>query len=86
MKVNSINSINYFTKAPAFKHTAVPYPEFENYVNKQQNSNLLDKLSELFHPTVTKNALDIKSKIDGVYSHSQKTSMSPKAHLLSVLA
>lgn len=93
MKVNSINSINtisnYSNKLnnPSFKHTAVPYPEYENaYVHKQVGfhdkiSILVAKLSDLFHPEVTKQANEIKSQIDSIYDDK-----SAKKQLVSVLA
>lgn len=92
MKVNSINSIRNFNtynskqNALAFKHTAVPYPEFESAYNpkhsgfKTKISFLVDKISDLFHPEVTKEAQSIKSEIDKIYDEN------PKAKLVSVLA
>ena len=88
MKVNSINSIKYNTYKQSFKHTAVPYPEYEKaykYTTSSENivSSIINKISDLFNPEVTKEAIEIKSKIDKLYS--VKTP-SPKEHLLSVLA
>ena len=91
MKVNSINSINTINNnsyKQSFKHTAVPYPEYEKaylYADKSSSfvSSIINKISDLFNPEVTKEAVEIKSKIDKLYS--VKTP-SPKEHLLSVLA
>ena len=83
MKMNSINLLNYNTKPQAFKHTAVPYPELENlyYQNPDSVNSVFKKVSSLFHPQVTKEAKEIKSKIDTIYEPKD-----PKAQLLSVLA
>lgn len=88
MKVNSINSINYNSYKPSFKHTAVPYPEYEKAYKYATSSNsvmstIINKISDLFSPEVTKEAVEIKSQIDKLYNI--KTP-SPKEHLLSVLA
>lgn len=72
MKINSISSTNYINNSykPSFKHVAVPYPEYEDaYIVKHTNpankiSVIINKISDLFHPEVTKEAQNIKSKID----------------------
>lgn len=86
MKINAINNINY--NKPSFKRTAVPYPEYKRgyvYPSKTERifNTLVDKISDLFHPDVTKEAVEIKSKIDRIYDASSK---SPKGQLLTVLA
>lgn len=88
MKINAISSINYNTKnnskAQSFKHTAVPYPEFEQYYNKNQTS-ILDRISAFFHPVVTNEAKEIKSQIDTIYTAGKQT-QNGKSPLLCVLA
>ena len=88
MKVNSINSINYNNYKQSFKRTAIPYPEYEKaylYTNNSKNlvTTIIDKISDLFNPVVTKEAEEIKTQIDKLYS--VKTP-SPKEQLISVLA
>ncbi len=75
MKVNSINSFNYNINRPSFKHSAVPYPEYESaysYNNdsefvSQKVDSVVSKLASLFSPKVTKEAKSIKSDIDSIY-------------------
>ncbi len=94
MKVNSISSFNYNSIRPSFKHTAVPYPEYESAYYKDPETigtkilSIADKISELFSPKVTKEAEEIKSGIDKLYSKQteKKNDVSPKKQLLSVLA
>ncbi len=88
MKINSINnSFNYNLNKPSFKHTAVPYPEYENAYNSNYNNDdnkisiLVKKISELFNPQVSKQADVIKNNIDEIYDNK-----SPKAHLISIFA
>lgn len=77
MKINSISSTNYINNSykQSFKHVAVPYPEYENaYIAKHTNPEnkiaaLINKISDLFHPEVTKEAKNIKSKIDDAYEN-----------------
>lgn len=88
MKINSINNVTSNYNKQGFKRTAVPYPEYNKAYtyNSQTESvinSLVDKISELFHPSVTKEAVDIKQKIDSIYDPQPN---SPKAQLLSVLA
>ena len=88
MKINSINNINNNYNNQSFKRTAVPYPEFTRSYSTQVKddsivSSLMNKISKLFQPDVTKEAVVIKSQIDKIYD--PKT-LSPKEHLLSVLA
>ena len=90
MKVNSINSINNFkyNNNINFKHTAVPYPEYESaYISygKQNNilSDMVKKISEMFSPEVKSEAQNIKSQIDSVYEENDKK---PQKALLSVFA
>lgn len=81
MKINSINSINTFGRPGAprsFKHTAVPYPEYENaYIydssdNKGFFGKIAEKISDLFNPAVSKEAKDIKSQIDTIFGEEPK--------------
>lgn len=76
MKINSINNLNasyQAFKTPAFKHTAVPYPEYKDayviYSNKNRSviDILSDKISDLFHPEISKEAKNIKSQINLVF-------------------
>ena len=90
MKINSISSVNYNQKGTSFKHTAVPYPEYENaYANRQSGGlslrEIKEKVQALFSPKVTKEAINIKSGIDSLYDDTVQTS-NPKSELLSVLA
>lgn len=87
MKINSINNtILNNNKSINFKRTAVPYPEYRKaYIYPEHTnavSSLVKKISALFHPEVTKEAVEIKSKIDSIYA----TQATPKQQLLSVLA
>lgn len=92
MKINAINSAGYMTKDVSFKHTAVPYPEYESAYNKQSRTDaitrVVDKISALFTPEVTKKSQKIKEDINKIYSNENISSyeQSPKNHLLSVLA
>lgn len=94
MKVNAISSFNYNSNRPSFKHTAVPYPEYENaYYNTPDSLEtkiigLANKISDLFSPKVTKEAAEIKSGIDTVYSKQtdKKAKIAAQKQLLSVLA
>lgn len=72
MKVSSINTIKYNSNMASFKHTAVPYPEYSYaYSNshslEKKISNIIDRITDLFHPSVTKEAKNIKSQIDNIY-------------------
>lgn len=87
MKINSINNtISNNNKSISFQRTAVPYPEYRAaYIYPEQTStitSLVNKISELFHPQVTREAVEIKSKIDSIYA----TQATPQEQLLSVLA
>jgi hypothetical protein len=91
MKINAINTINYNnTNKPAFKHVAVPYPEFESAYHKQtytveeKLNAILDKISALFTPAVSKEASTIKTGIDTIYE-TEKQLNTPK-NVLSVVA
>lgn len=94
MKINSINTINYNNKVQSFKHSAVPYPEFENayyYVPdtfESKVSSLVFKIAALFSPKVTKEAMEIKSGIDSIYDsgNSKQSKDNSRKYLLSVLA
>lgn len=87
MRVNSISSFNYKNNnLQSFKHTAVPYPEYEGSYNQNDKSIykidvLINKISDLFHPEVSKSAREIKSQIDKICEDN-----SPKDSLMSVLA
>ena len=52
MKVNSINTININFLKPSFKHSAVPYPEYEAaYYNSDSVLEAITyKISQLFSP------------------------------------
>ncbi len=86
MKINSINNTISNNKSISFQRTAVPYPEYRAaYIYPEQTStitSLVNKISELFHPQVTREAVEIKSKIDSIYA----TQATPQEQLLSVLA
>ena len=88
MKINSINNTLYNNnKSISFQKTAVPYPEYRKaYIypetSKSAIDSLVNKISGLFHPQVTKEAVEIKSKIDSIYA----TTATPQEQLLSVLA
>ena len=90
MRVNSINTFNYSSNRPSFKHTAVPYPEYPNAYTVKENQietkiiSTIDKLADLFSPKVSKEAMEIKSGIDSIYADSPKKAA--KQRLLSVLA
>lgn len=90
MRVSSINSFNQYNcikNKQSFKHTAVPYPEFENsYKTKPASvkfsiNNIISRISELFHPQVSKDAKEIKNQIDKIYDKK-----SADKHLVSALA
>lgn len=88
MKVSSINNISHNNSRISFKKTAVPYPEYNSSYSYDSQSDkmiysLISKISELFHPDVTKEAANIKSKIDNIY---EPKTVNPKDRLLSVLA
>lgn len=80
MKINSVNSIGTFSRpggaSMSFKHTAVPYPEYyDAYIfTAQEDKNifgrLADKISDLFNPKVSKEAEEIKSKINTIFDKS----------------
>ena len=90
MKVNAINSTMYMTKAPAFSHIAVPYPEYEKYSKRNQSSSverIVDRLSALFTPEVTKKSQEIKNNINKIYdTPKQKSDFDRNKHLLALLA
>lgn len=88
MKINSITNYGQVSRNLNFKHTAVPYPEYENAYGKNNNEvnvveSFVQKIAELFSPKVSKEANAIKQEIDYIYSDSQIT---PKQALLSVIA
>ena len=85
MKVNSINNLYNYNNKQSFKRTAVPYPEYAYACNENDSvlNTLANKISQLFSPKVTKDAVEIKSKIDKIYD---PASLSPREQLLSVLA
>ena len=97
MKINSINTAyNYNNKYnTSFKRTAVPYPEYRAAYNVAQKNSVIDtlinKISNLFSPEVTKEAVNIKKNIDTVFETSKKNlkphkSVSAEQALISVLA
>lgn len=89
MRVSSINNVSLNNNSLTFKRTAVPYPEYRSaylpsteYSSQSRISLLVDKISKLFNPEVTKEAKQIKNQIDNLYNQQQ----TPKEHLMSVLA
>ena len=90
MKINSINNtISNNSKSISFQRTAVPYPEYRSaylpsseYSSQSRISLIVDKISKLFNPEVTKEAKQIKNQIDNLYAQQQ----TPKEHLMSVFA
>lgn len=92
MKINSISSFNYNVNKTSFKHSAVPYPEYESaysYNNdsefvSQKVDSIVAKLSSLFSPKVTKEAKSIKSDIDSIYK--KPVVNDPRKKTLSVVA
>lgn len=88
MKINSITNYGQVSRNLNFKHSAVPYPEYESAYHKNEKEfniveNFVQKIAELFSPKVSKEAEFIKQEIDYIYSDSQVT---PKQALLSVIA
>ena len=94
MKINPINQTNYMTKGVSFKHTVVPYPEYENaYHNQERTSSVtrfVDRLSSLFTPEVSHKSKIIKDNINRLYESETQVpdfiDKEPKKHLLSVFA
>ncbi|MCD7878716.1 MAG: hypothetical protein LUG16_02140 [Candidatus Gastranaerophilales bacterium] len=90
MKVNSINSLQYMTNTQSFKHSAVPYPEYQNAYEVKSSDftdsidSFIGKIADLFNPKASKEAAVIKSEIDDLYDDDSKKT--PKEHLLSVFA
>lgn len=88
MKINSISSAIYTTGRPGFKSTAVPYPEYKDaYIIErlpldERISNFVSRISDLFTPSVTKEAKEIKSEINSIFEDDETN---PKEQLLSVL-
>lgn len=74
MKINSVNYISTRKMSkPAFKNTAVPYPEFKSGYNienenKSSGNRFSDKIKALFGSDVEKAADDIKQGIDDIYA------------------
>ena len=81
MLINSVNNINAngtSLKPQSFKHTAVPYPEYQNaYETSGSKENLFDviitKLNDIFHPEVSAQAKNIKHQIDTIFDEGNKT-------------
>ena len=95
MKISPINTYsNYKTNSVSFKHTAVPYPEFESYDMQEQTldaklSAFAKKVSSFFSPKVTQEADKIKTGIDCLYSEPQtgvNTKKQAHKRLVSILA
>ncbi len=93
MKINAINNSNYMTRDVSFKSAVVPYPEYENAYYKQSRpdaiTRVVDKISALFTPEVTKKSQEIKNDINKIYDNGNQNAnfvKSPQTHLLSVLA
>ena len=90
MRVNAINNISKisYNKPVSFKHTAVPYPEFESAykyseeTGSQKVSDIFTKISDFFNPSVRKEAAEIKRQINDICSPDKKL----KGQLISVLA
>lgn len=94
MKINAINSYNYISNKTSFKHTAVPYPEYESayaysndseFVSRKVDS-VVSKLASLFSPKVTKEANTIKSDIDSIYNNNKSTVRDIRKNTLSIVA
>ena len=91
MKINAISSFNFSSNNVNFKRTAIPYPEYKNAYKynpsfEDQVTNVIDKISALFSPSVSAESSKIKSNIDSIYT--DKTALvnkAPKEQLLSVL-
>ncbi len=89
MKINAINQAAYSINSPSFKSTAVPYPEYrEAYILERlpldaRISNFVSRISDLFTPSVTKEAREIKSQINSIFDDDVAE---PKKQLLTVLA
>ncbi len=80
MKINPINNISYGKQS--FKHTAVPYPEYEQaYLYASADKSIFKRISQLFNPKVDSETQRIKSAIDSTCKEIQN----PKKQLLSVL-
>ena len=87
MRVNSINTYNYYNLKPAFKHTAVPYPEYQHHVvNKPFHAKISDVFNKLFNPEVTKKADEIKSEINVLYNNQPNLSNAKDKKVLTVFA
>ena len=94
MKVNPINNTTYSPKTVSFKHTARPYPEYDNRdtYNKPSQYAILrfvDRLSALFTPEITQKSQEIKNDINRIYSAPVKNpdfNGNPHRQLLSVFA
>ncbi len=80
MRINPINNITY--KTQSFKHTAVPYPEYEKaYIYAAADTSIFHKIAKLFNPKVDKETEKIKTVIDKTYNGIP----TPQKQLLSVL-
>lgn len=94
MKINSISSFNYNVNRPSFKHTAVPYPEYESAYSYNNDSefvsrkvdSVVSKLAALFSPKVSKEAKAIKSDIDSIYKDNKVVVKDPRKKSLSYVA
>ena len=90
MKINSISSFNFSSNNVNFKRTAIPYPEYKNAYKynptfEEQVTNVIDKISTLFSPSVSAESSKIKSSIDNLYQDKDSlVNKAPKQQLLSV--
>ncbi len=79
MRVNSINNtIKYNINVPSFKHTAVPYPEFENTYasSNKDNSNMFSSFfDKLFGKDVSDESEKLKKQIDYICKNGSEDKM-----------
>lgn len=92
MKINSISSFNFSSNNVNFKRTAIPYPEYKNAYKynasfEDQVTNVIDKISALFSPSVTAESSKIKSNIKNIYADKDALiNKTPREQVLSVFA
>lgn len=93
MKINTISSLNYNMTKPSFKHSAIPYPEYESAYSYNNDSefisqtidSIVSKFATLFTPKVSKEAKIIKSDIDNIYNNNVVLN-NPRKKSFSVVA
>ena len=91
MRINSINTALYTSKASSFGRTAHPYPEYENLPYSNHASSLdavLSRVYALFTPEVTRKSEEIKSGINKMYENRSLHNLNgaPQQQLVSVFA